>query len=79
MKGSRTIQDSFVDALLRILALVVYLKYVRMSVVMNNCLSYDLAVIQWIMSCHKLCYDYTLHNTFGGNKLSHADVLDHFI
>ena len=41
------------DALLRILALVVYLKYVRMSVVMNNCLSYDLAIIQCIMSCHE--------------------------
>ena len=36
-------------------------------------LSYDVTVIQWIMSCHKYCYNHTLHNTFGRNKC-HDDV-----
>ena len=29
-------------------------------------LSYDVTVIQWITSCHKLCYDHRLHITFAG-------------
>ena len=32
-------------------------------------LSYDVGVSQWIMSCHKKCYDHMLHNTFGGEAL----------
>ena len=31
-------------------------------------LSYDVTVTQWIMSCHKYCYDHMLHNTFCRNK-----------
>ena len=30
--------------------------------------SYDVAVIQWITSFHKKCYDHTCNNTFGRNK-----------
>ena len=32
-------------------------------------LSYDISVIQWITSCHKYCYDPTLHYTFGGKPV----------
>ena len=37
-------------------------------------LAYDVTVIKWITSCHRLCYDHMLHDTFGGNKNRDGDA-----
>ena len=31
-------------------------------------LSYDIAVIKWIMSCHEIHYDHTRNNTLGQTR-----------
>ena len=36
--------------------------------VLNHLLSYDIAVIQWITSCHKKFYDHTCNNTLAGTR-----------
>ena len=33
-------------------------------------LYFDATVIEWIASCHKLCYDHTLHNTLTSNIMT---------
>ena len=44
------------------MSLKIYIIFIFKELKSMN-LSYDVAVIQWITSCHKKSYDHTLHNT----------------
>ena len=43
-------------------------KHPLLTFMQHTNLSFYITVIQWITSCHKLCYDHTFRNTFDENK-----------
>ena len=62
----RRIKDHYCIIYILFVSILVRLKFCHsLTETLIQC---DVAVIQWITSCHKYCYDNTCINTLDGNK-----------